>query len=292
MMRHKSMGVKRRKQLRNAFFLILLIILSLIFAMPFLFMLSSAFKTPQQNAAYPPTWIPDPFTLRAFREGFESFNFSRSFFNSAVITVLSIVGNLLSTTLVAYGFSRLRARLRSALSMVMFSTMLVPWIVTFIPLYIMYARLGFLDTYLPLILPYFLSCNVFSVFLMRSFFDGIPKDLDEAAKIDGCGTFSILYRIILPNTKAVLLIVSLFVFINTWNDFFAPLIYLSDPDSYTLAVGLAIWNNSVSTNFVSRVGDPSPLMAMSLLTVIPIMILYAVAQKYFIEGVVTSGLKG
>jgi multiple sugar transport system permease protein len=287
-----SMGVKRRKQIRNILFLIILILLSLIFAMPFLFMLSSAFKTPQQNAAYPPTWIPDPFTLRAFREGFEAFNFSRSFFNSAVITALSIAGNLLSTTLVAYGLSRLRARLSSFLSMVMFSTMLVPWIVTFIPLYIMYARIGFLDTYIPLIMPYFLSCNVFSVFLMRSFFNGIPKDLDEAAKIDGCSTFAILYRIILPNTKAVLLIVSLFVFINTWNDFFAPLIYLSDPDSYTLAVGLAIWNNSVSTNFVSRVGDPSPLMAMSLLTVIPIMILYAVAQKYFIEGVVTSGLKG
>ena len=118
----------------------------------------------------------------------------------------------------------------------------------------MYARIDFLDTYIPLILPYFLSCNVFSVFLMRSFFNGIPKDLDEAAKIDGCSTFAILYRIILPSTKAVLLI--------------------------------------VSTNFVSRVGDPSPLMAMSLLTVIPIMILYAVAQKYFIEGVVTSGLKG
>lgn len=292
MMRQSKMGIKRRRHIRNGLFLILLIAMSAVFAMPFLFMLSSAFKTPQQNAAYPPTWIPDPFTLRAFKEGFTAFNFTRSFFNSAVITVLSIVGNLLSTTLVAYGFSRLRARLNAVLSMIMFSTMLVPWIVTFIPLYIMYARLNFLDTYIPLILPYFLSCNVFSVFLMRSFFEGIPKELDEAAKIDGCSTFGILYRIILPNTKAVLLIVSLFVFINTWNDFFAPLIYLSDPDTYTLAVGLAIWNNSVSTNFVSRVGDPSPLMAMSLLTVIPIMILYAVAQKYFIEGVVTSGLKG
>ena len=286
------LGMRKAKIIRNTFFFGLCLVLTVIFALPFLYMISSAFKTPQQNAAYPPTWIPDPFTLRAFKEGFEAFNFTRSLFNIIIITVLSIIGNLLSTTLVAFGFSRLRARAKSRLSLIMFSTMLVPWIVTFIPLYIMYSRMHFLDTYLPLVLPYFLSCNVFSVFLLRSFFDGIPKELDEAAKIDGCSTFEILYRIILPNAKAPLLIVSLFVFINTWNDFFAPLIYLSDPDKYTLAVGLAIWNNSVSTNFVCRVGDPSPLMAMSLITVIPIMILYAVAQKYFVEGVVTSDLKG
>lgn len=286
------LGMKKARKIRNTFFFVLCLALTFVFAMPFLYMISSAFKTPQQNASYPPTWIPSPFTLRAFKEGFEAFHFSRSLFNSAIITLLSIIGNLLSTTLVAYGFSRLRARAKARLSLIMFSTMLVPWIVTFIPLYIMYSRMHFLDTYLPLVLPYFLSCNVFSVFLLRSFFNGIPRELDEAAKIDGCSTFGILYRIILPNAKAPLLIVSLFVFINTWNDFFAPLIYLSDPDKYTLAVGLAIWNNSVSTNFVTRVGDPSPLMAMSLITVVPIMILYAVAQKYFVEGVMTSGLKG
>lgn len=285
------MGMKRKTLISNLCFTVILAVLSLLFALPFFFMLSSAFKTPQQNVVYPPTWIPQPFTLRAFGEGLESFHFFRSFVNSAVITVASIFGNLFSTTLVAYGFSRLRARLKNALFLVMFSTMLVPWIVTFIPLYLLYARMNWLNTYIPLVIPYFLSCNVFSVFLLRSFFNGIPKDLDEAAKIDGCSVFGVLYRIILPNTKAVLFISSIFVFISTWNDFFAPLIYLSDPDQYTLAVGLAIWNNSVSTNFVGRVADPSPLMAMSLLTVIPIMALYLFAQKYFIEGIVTSGLK-
>lgn len=286
------MNQKRYVIIRNTLLFILMLMLTFIFAMPFLFMLSSAFKTPQQNVQYPPTWIPKPFTLRAFTEGFSAFNFYRCFTNSAIITGLSIIGNLLSTTLVAYGFSRLRARGKNVLFTILLSTMIVPWIVTFIPTYLLYARLKLLNTYVPLIVPYFLACNSFSIFLFRQFFNGIPMELDEAAKIDGCSTFSILYRIVLPNSKAVLFISSIFVFINTWNDFFSPLIYLNDPDMYTLSVGLAIWNNSASTNFVSRVLDPSPLMAMSLLSVVPIMILYAFAQRYFIEGVVTTGIKG
>lgn len=286
------MGKTARKRLETAIVLLLLILLGFVFALPFLFVLSSAFKTPQQVVKYPPEWIPSPFTLRAFREGMEAFAFTRYFLNSSKVTVLSVVGNLISTTVVAYAFARLRARFKDVIFSVVLSTVMIPWLVTFIPLYVLYSRVHLLDTYIPLVLPYFLSCHVFSVFLLRQFFMGMPKELDEAAKMDGCGILGTLLRVIVPNAKAPLFITSIFVFVGAWNDFFAPLIYLNNPDKHTLAVGLTLWNGSASSNLSSRILDISPLMAMSLISIVPVMLLYLVAQKYFVEGILTTGIKG
>lgn len=287
-----SKGINARKRVRNAVTLFFMILLGIIFALPFLFMISSAFKTPEQVVKYPPEWIPNPFTLRAFDEGFQAFPFLTYFGNSCVITLLSVFGNLLSTTLAAYAFARLQARAKNLIFSVVLSTIMIPWLVTFIPLYVIYSKLNFLNTYVPLILPYFLACNVFSIFLLRQFFIGLPKELDEAAQIDGCGVISTLFRVILPNSTVVLFISSIFVFVSSWNEFFAPLIYLNDPEKYTLSVGLSLWSSTAGSNLSSRILDISPLMAMSLISILPVMVLYACAQKYFVEGIVTTGIKG
>ncbi|WP_195542637.1 carbohydrate ABC transporter permease [Massiliimalia timonensis] len=283
---------KVRDRVRYTLILILLILLGIVFALPFLFLISSAFKTPEQVVKYPPEWIPSPFTLRAFKEGFEAFPFLLYFRNSSVVTLLSVIGNLISTTVVAYAFARLRARMKNVIFSIVLSTIMIPWLVTFVPLYVIYSKINFLDTYFPLVLPYFLSCHVFSVFLMRQFFMGIPRELDEAAQIDGCGVIGTLVRIIVPNAKPSILICAIFVFVASWNDFFAPLIYLNDSNKHTLSVGLSLWSNSASSNLSSRILDISPLMAMSLISIVPVMVLYMFAQRYFVEGVVTTGIKG
>lgn len=285
--------VKRpAEKVRQGIVWLLLGALGIIFALPFIFVVSSALKTPTQIVKYPPEWIPNPVTFRSFSEGFAAFPFVRYFMNSVCVTGLALLGNFISTTLVAYGFARLRARLKNMLFGVLLSTIMIPWLVTFIPLYVIYSKLRLLNTYVPLVLPYFLSCHVFSVFLLRQFFLGMPKELDEAAKIDGCNLLEVLARVIVPNAKPGLFITALFVFVGSWNDFFAPLIYLNDPDSYTISVGLALWNSASSSNLSSRILDIGPLMAMSLVSVLPIIILYIFAQRYFIEGILTTGLKG
>jgi multiple sugar transport system permease protein len=274
------------KWLKNLIWYTVIIALCFFFILPFLWMISTAFKTPGQVALFPPEWIPSPFTLRSFREGFIASPFLTYLTNSVIISGLNILGTLLSTTLVAYGFARLNARLRPFWFTIMLSTMMIPWIVTLLPVYVLYSELGWINTYLPLTLPAFLATNSFSIFLLRQFFMGFPKELDEAAKVDGCSVIGILYRIILPNSKAVLFIIAIFTFVAVWNDFFNPLIFLNDPNKFTIAVGLAMFNSSQGATI-----DKGPLMAVALVSVVPILFLYISAQKYFVQGITTTGLK-
>ena len=242
--------------------------------------------TPGQTIAYHPQWIPNPITLRSFIEGVEGSVFGTFFENSTLVTALCIIGTLLSSSLVAFGFARLTAKLKNLWFVLLLSTMMIPGTVTLIPIYSLYSKIGWINTILPLVVPSFLGVNVFYIFLLRQIFVSIPKELAESAMIDGCSWLKIFYKIFLPNAKPALIVVAIFTFVSTWNDFFGPMIFLIDPNKYTLAVGL----NSYKQQY-SGVMDMGPLMAMSLLTVLPILILFLVAQKYFVQGIATTGLK-
>lgn len=266
------------------------VILGVIFLMPFIWMISTSLMSTEQIVKYPPEFIPSPVTLRSFKYLFTNSDFFTYFKNSCIITSLNIVGTLVSTTLVAYGFAKYDAKLKNFWFALLMSTMMVPYFVTIIPLYTIYAKLNFINTILPLVLPNMLAGSAFSIFLLNQFFKTFPKEIEEAARIDGCGEFRILFKMVLPNSKAILFVVAIFMFVWTWNDYFGPVIFLNEQSKYTLAVGLVFLNSSISG--YKDALDQGPVMAMALLSVLPIILLFIAFQKYFIQGVVNSGLKG
>ncbi len=261
--------------------------LSILFVLPFIWMLSTAFKTAPQCVDYPPTFIPKPFSLRAFTEVFAISPILTYIRNSSVIVALNILGTLVSCSLVAYGFARFRCKENGFWFTLLLSTMMIPGFTLLIPQFSLYTRLGWVNTILPLTLPSFLATNAFSVFILRQFFMSFPRELDEAARLDGCSYAGVLVRVLLPNSKTSMFVVALFCFVGVWNDFFGPMIYLNDMEKYTLAVGLVMLKASQGATL-----DMGPMMAGALLAVIPTFFLYLTCQKYFVQGVVTSGLKG
>lgn len=273
--------------IRSICWYIIVALLSTLFVLPFIWMVSTAFKTAPQCVDYPPTFIPRPFTLRSFREVFAISPILTYIRNSVVISLLNILGTLISCSLVAYGFARFRCREKSFWFTILLSTMMIPSFTLIIPQFSLYVKLGWVNTILPLTLPSFLATNAFSVFILRQFFMSFPRELDEAARLDGCSYMGVLIRILLPNSKTSMFVVALFCFVGTWNDFFGPLIYLNDMEKYTLAVGLVMLKASQGATL-----DMGPMMAGALLAVVPTFILYLTCQKYFVQGVVTSGLKG
>lgn len=259
---------------------------ALIFLLPFGWMFSTAFKTAEQTASYPPQWVPDPWTLRSFVEGLGRGPFPLYFRNSVLVTVLSVLGAAASSSIVGFGFARLHTRLKNFWFLLLLGTMMIPSTVTLIPVYVLYSRIGWINTLLPLVVPNFLGTYAFYIFLMRQFFLGIPKELEESALIDGCSWWTIFARIFAPNARPALLVIVLFNFSRTWNDFFGPLIFLIDPKKYTVAVGLSFLKNPYG-----GATDWGPLMAMGLLSVVPVLALFVASQRYFVQGIVTTGLK-
>lgn len=261
--------------------------LAVLFVAPLIWMISLAFKTPEQSAVYPPHLLPDPFSLRSFTEALSGGEFLTYLKNTVFITVMSTIGTLISSSLAAFGFGCLYCRMKNFWFTLMLSTMMIPSMITLIPTYSIYAKLGLTDSAIPLILPLFFGGSAYSIFLLRQFFMTMPSSLGEAAFLDGCSWLGVFAHIYLPNAKPALLVVTMFAFVNTWNDFFNPMIYLSSPDKYTIAIGLAAFKKMYGGTM-----DLGPLMAMSLLCVTPIIILYLFCQKYFVEGIATSGIKG
>lgn len=211
--------------------------------------------------------------------------FNRYLLNTIIITVLGITGVLLSSTFVAYAFARFRFPGRDILFLIMISTMMIPVQVTMIPTFILFKYLGWIDTFAPLIVPTFFGGGAFNIFLMRQFFMTIPYELDDAAKIDGCNYFQIFSIILLPLVKPALATVAIFGFVYNWNDFLNPLIYLNSTSNYTLALGLQTFTTMYGTDY-------NLMMAASTIVLLPILIVFFFGQRYFIEGVATSGLKG
>ncbi|HEY4386685.1 MAG TPA: carbohydrate ABC transporter permease [Ktedonobacteraceae bacterium] len=265
---------------------IVLCLAAFLFILPFLWMISGAFKVPSQIVSFPPTFIPKPFTLENFAAVWQSIPLLRYFWNSLFIAVVSTIGTVACSSLVAFGFARIRAKGKNIWFILMLSTMMVPYYVTIIPTFSLYEKLGWLNTYLPLTVPSFLGVGgAFYIFLLRQFFLSIPHELDEAATLDGANFFHIFWHIVLPLSKPALVTVALFQFVASWNDFFAPLIYLSNSSMYTLPVAVRFFQGLYST-------DLGPLMAIACVTVLPIIIIFLFAQRVFVQGIATTGIKG
>ena len=263
---------------------VLLIGLSCLFVLPFLWQASAAFKSNAQILEPGLNLIPDPFRPENFGKALAAAPFDRWFFNTMFIAVLGTIGATLSSAFCAYGFAILRARGSRYWFGLCLVTILIPFEALLIPEYIVWAKLGWVNTPLPLILPWWLGGGAFNIFLMRQFFKGLPRDLVDAARVDGASEFRIFAQIMLPLTVPALTVVAVFHFIFLWNDFLGPLVYLQDTNATTLPVGLS--------GFLSRFSRQwSVLMAGSLMALIPVVILFAVAQRYIVRGINLAGVK-
>jgi len=272
--------------IRNAIVYALLIILGVIFAFPFFWMVTSALKPQHQIFVWPPQWIPDPIMWENFAEalGNPLLPFHLFFRNTMIIEVAVLTGRLLSCTLVAYGFARLRAPGKNVIFAILLATLMLPAPVTMIPKFILFNRLGWVNTFLPLTVPHWFG-EAYAIFLMRQFFMSIPRELEEAARIDGASTLQVIRYIIVPLSVPVLTVISILTFKDNWNDFMNPLIYLNNSRLYTLSLGLAFFNGQYDVQM-------NLLMAASVAIMLPILILFFFAQRAFVEGITLTGLKG
>lgn len=267
-----------------------LIAILLVVLYPLAWMVGTALKSPEEIVSNIGL-IPEKLTPENFRAGWDKFDisFGRFFLNSAVVAGLTVIGNVVSCLLAAYALGRLRFRLRGVWFAVMIGTLLLPGHVLIIPQYILFRTLGWVGgdwPYLPLIVPQFLATEAFFVFLMVQFMRGIPRELDEAATIDGASAYQVFRRIILPLSRPALVTTAIFSFIWTWNDFFRQLVFLSDLKDYTVPVALTLFIDSTSESAVG------PMFAMSLLSLIPVFLFFVAFQRMLVEGINTSGLKG
>jgi multiple sugar transport system permease protein len=262
-----------------------LIALSVMFAIPLLWMITTSFKTADQAISMPVVWFPHPFLWSNYSQLFAAQPFFRYFLNTFLYAGITIVGVCISSSLVAYGFSRLRWPGRDVLFYVMLTTMILPFVCTLIPLFVMYHRFHMIGGYLPLEIPTFFGSSVFSTFLLRQFFMTIPSSLSEAARIDGANEFWIYSRIIMPLAKPAFASVILFQFIYCWNDYLGPLVYISNPNSYPLSLGLAEILGTYTTNWAW-------VMAGATMATAPIVILFFLTQRTFIQGITLTGQKG
>jgi multiple sugar transport system permease protein len=263
---------------------LVLIILSLIFLVPFFWMITGSLKTDAQMSAFPITWLPNPTTLGNYVYGLQAEPFGLYIVNSLVICCFSIIGALFSSSFVAYGLARIDWPLRTPLFVVILSTTMIPFYVTMVPLFTLFRTMGWVNTYLPLILPSFFGIPFF-IFLLRQFFMTIPKDLSEAAKVDGANELVIFFRVVLPLARPALAAIALFQFLSVWSDFLGPLIYLNDASKYTVSIGLTFFQGQYTTEY-------GALMAASTVMLVPVIILFFFAQKTFIQGITLTGVKG
>ncbi|MBW7881903.1 MAG: carbohydrate ABC transporter permease [Caldilineaceae bacterium] len=259
-------------------------VIAFVVMIPLLWMLSTSVKARWEIFAYPPQWIPDTWHWENYVDAFTKYPLGRFMLNSSLLVMANLIGELLSVPLVAYGFARLRFPGRDLLFFVMLGTMMIPIHSRLIPLFAMYTRLGWINTYLPLIVPAFTG-SAFFIFLLVQYIRTLPRDLDEAARIDGAGTWAILYRIILPLCKPPLAIVVVYTFWWTWNDFLLPLIFLNSFELFPIQLGLALFKGRYSVEW-------NLFMAATLASIIPVLILYFFAQRQLIGGIASVGLKG
>ena len=277
-------GKKMKERLGKACVHLLLLCGAVFFLFPLLWMLVTSLKPADRTMVLPPEWIPHPFVWGNYAQAVQSIDFFRYTWNSAVVCTLSVAGTLLSSSLAAYGFSRIEWKGRDLFFLLTISTMMIPFPVLMVPLYGVFRALHWIGSLKPLWVPAFFG-SAFNIFLLRQFFMGIPKEVSEAAHIDGASELRIWAQIILPLSKPALAVVALFQFLYNWNDFLGPLLFLTDPHDFTLALGLQFYqsqNGGIQWHL---------LMAASTLATLPILVLFLFAQKTFIRGIAMSGLK-
>ena len=263
---------------------LVLIALLIVFLGPFFWLVSTSFKTDAAMFRLPPQWWPNPVTFEHYQNVFVLLPFFRYMLNTLIIVVVSTTGTLISCSMAAYAFSRLHWPDRAMFFGLVLATMMIPGQVTSIPLFILFSKIHWIDTFLPLTVPSFFG-SAFFIFLLRQFFATLPEELLEASRLDGASEWQIFQRIVLPLSKPALLTVTIFSVLGAWNDFMGPLIYLTSESKRTLALGLAHLNSVQSTEW-------GVLMAAALIMTLPAILLFLVAQRFFIEGIALTGTKG
>ncbi len=276
----------KRSVVRIGFTYALLAAVSFVMLYPLLWMIASSFK-PEDEIFTSTSLVPGQFNTDAYVRGWNglSVGFGQLFVNSFVVSFLVVAGNLLSCSMAAYAFTRLKFRGRSFWFALMLGTLMLPQHAVLIPQYMLFIELGWVNTIAPLVVPKFLAIDAFFIFLMVQFFRGIPRELDEAAVMDGCGPLRIFFKVMLPLSTPVLATAAIFSFIWTWDDFFAPLIYLNDIQKYTAQLGLRTFVDATAQS------DWGALFAMSTLTILPVFVLFILFQRLLIEGIATTGMK-
>ncbi len=279
----QSQRVRRRFALTLTYLLCL--IFSIAMLLPLVWLVRSSLMSLDQIFLFPPEWIPKPWLWSNYPDALTTAPFGRYFFNTIVIVGLVVSGTVISATISAFGFARLRWPGRDIVFGAMMSTLMLPYAVTLIPTFIIWSKLGFTNTIVPLTLPAWFGGGMFNIFLLRQFFRGIPRDLDEAAMLDGANPLRILWDIIIPLSRPALITVGVFSFLGTWNDFLNPLIYLNDESKFTLALGLTQFKGLYNSEW-------GLLMAASTVVLLPVLVLFFFAQRYFVQGIAVTGLKG
>jgi multiple sugar transport system permease protein len=263
---------------------LVLLVGCIFFVAPLVFMVSTSLKAMRQITRFPPEWIPNPVIWANYPAVFTYAPMHLYFFNTMIIVLPTVIGATLISSLTAYAFARLRAPGKNFMFTLVLATLMLPSVVTLVPTYVLFAKLGWVGTFLPLIIPP-LAGGAFYIFLLRQFFMTIPRELEDAALMDGCSRFRIYWNIVLPLAKPVLATVTIFAFMGAWNDYLGPLIYLGNRDQYTLSLGLQAF-----VQYQRR--EWGLLMAASTMMVVPIILLFFVAQKSFVQGITVTGLKG
>ena len=281
--------MQRKKTIGTIIYHILVLAFGLVMIYPLLWMIFSSFKESSTIFTTATKLIPEKFVLDNYITGWKGFakvSFATFFKNSLFISIVATVGTVLSSAIVAYGFSRCRFRGRGLLFAAMLATMMLPAQVLMIPQYLWFQKLGWVNTYLPLIVPYWFATQGFFVYLMKNFIDGSPRELDEAAKIDGCSYYTIFTRIIFPLLTPAMITGLIFSFMWRWDDYLGPLLYVNTTERYPASLALKMFADPSSSS------DYGAMFAMATLSVVPAMVIFFTLQKYLVEGISTSGLKG
>jgi len=265
-------------------FHVVMVVGCIVVLLPFLWMISSSLKTSDAVIAFPPQWIPNPVVWDNYPQSWAVLPMAAAYLNSIKISTLDTVGGLLTCSMAAYAFARLRFPGRNVLFIVLLATLMIPQEVNLIPLYILFKQIHWIDTHWPLIVPPILQ-NPYGVFLLRQFFRSLPSELEDAARIDGANPWTIYRRIALPLAVPALVTLGIFIFLFNWNQFLTPLIYLNSQSNFTVPVLLTAYLADYGTQW-------GLMMAASTLAMVPLIVVYAVGQRYFIEGIALSGLKG
>ncbi|MFR9028956.1 MAG: carbohydrate ABC transporter permease [Clostridium sp.] len=281
--------MKTQRKINTVIYHIFVCGFGLLMIYPLIWMVMSSFKETNTIFTTAGSLIPETFTLENYRNGWKGFakiGFGTFFKNSLFISIIATIGTVISSALVAYGFARCKFRGKKLLFGAMLVSMMLPAQVLMIPQYLWYQKLGWVGSYLPLIVPYFFAIQGFFVYLMINFIDGIPRELDEAAKIDGCSYYSIFSRIILPLISPALITAGIFSFMWRWDDFLSALLYINESAKYPVSLALKLFCDPGSSS------DYGAMFAMASLSVLPAVIMFIFFQKYLVEGIATSGLKG
>jgi ABC-type glycerol-3-phosphate transport system permease component len=298
----KKQSGKRPDRVWNTLNIIALVVMALVMLLPFVWLVSSSLKGQVEIFQYPPQWIPNPFHWDNYPNALTAKPFDLYLLNTLKIVFLNVIAVVFSSSLCAYGFARIKFWGRDFWFSIVMATLFLPYAILIVPQFIIFSKLpvpqidfpllgittqsrNWIDTFLPLTIPYFFGGGAFNIFLLRQFFRTVPEELADAARIDGCTEFGIYWRIMMPLARPALITVGIFTFLNAWNDLLGPVIYLRSPNNFTVAVGLASFRSLQSSRWDLQLAAATAL-------IIPVLILFFFAQRYFIKGVVMSGLKG